>query len=131
MRGAVLAAILAIGVIGEASAQRLDPELNTAGDLAALCGPGEDEPRRNQRLSFCEGFIAGSGLLYLELRESGLIKSPWACNDTKPPLNELRERFVAWAKAHPDRMSATPTDGFWRAMADSYPCPTKTTTKRP
>lgn len=131
MRGIMAMVAMSLALAGPAFAQRLDPELKTAGDLLTLCGPDEDMPRRNQRLSYCEGFIAGTGLLYLELRASGLIKSPWACNDTTPSADAVRMAYVTWARANPQAMSETATSGFWRAMAETYRCPGSPSTTRP
>lgn len=113
--------------------QRLDPALNSTGDLVALCAPDPSTPRINQRLSYCEGFIAGTGMLYREMRDSGVIK-PWACAESAPDANAIREKFVAWARSHPEKLDTKPIDGFWQAMAETYPCPaspaTKTTRKK-
>ena len=105
-----------------AQAQRLDPELKSTGDLLALCGPAPGTPRMNQRLSYCEGFIAGTGLLYQELKETGVIR-PWACAEPIPTAEIIREQFVSWARANPAKLDTKPVDGFWQAMAEAYPCP--------
>lgn len=118
--GMVLAATLSALAGGQALAE--NPKLDTTADLVAFCdtiGPvGEVRDGQN----FCDGFIAGSGLLYLELVQAGRMKKI-ACADPIPTLEAAREAFVAWADANPDQMSSKPIDGLWRAMADTYPCP--------
>ncbi|MFL5336108.1 MAG: Rap1a/Tai family immunity protein, partial [Geminicoccaceae bacterium] len=95
--------------------------LDTTADLVAYCdnvGPvGEVRDGQN----FCDGFIAGTGLLYLELVKSKKIKK-LACAQPVPTLTEAREAFVSWANANPEHLSDKPIDGFWRAMSASYPC---------
>ena len=118
--GVLLAGILCALAGIQALAE--NPKLETTADLVEFCdtiGPvGEVRDGQN----FCDGFIAGSGLLYLELVRAGRMKKI-ACAEPIPTLEEAREAFVAWANANPDRMSSKPIDGLWRAMAETYPCP--------
>jgi hypothetical protein len=104
-----------------ATAHAEQPKLDTTGDLVTFCdtiGPvGDVQVGQN----FCDGFIAGSGLLYLELVKAKKIKK-LACADPVPTLAEAREAFVTWANANPEHLSDAPIDGFWRAMTATYPC---------
>ena len=99
-----------------------NPKLETTADLVEFCdtvGPvGEVRDGQN----FCDGFIAGSGLLYLELVRAGKMNRI-ACAEPIPTLEQARQAFVAWATANPDYLSSKPIDGLWRAMAETYPCP--------
>lgn len=70
---------------------------------------------------FCDGFILGTGLFYLELRRAEKIEA-WACADPAPNLQQIRRDFVAWAQQRPERLDDPAIDGFWRAMAETYPC---------
>ncbi len=106
-------------VAGPAAAEA--PKLETTADLVAYCdtiGPvGEVRDGQN----FCDGFIMGSGLLYLELVAAGKMKQV-ACAKPTPTLEQARSDLVAWAESHPDHMQDKPIDGFWQAMAATYPC---------
>jgi hypothetical protein len=124
MRNAALAALLgclALAVGRSADAQE-GPKLETTADLLAYCdneGPvGEVRDGQN----FCDGFIMGNGLLYAEQVRAGSIER-LACAERVPSLAEARAAFVAWAQANPDHLRDKPVDGFWRAMAATYPCP--------
>lgn len=118
--GIVLAAAAAMTAAGAARGD--NPKLETTADLVAFCdteGPvGEVRDGQN----FCDGFIAGSGMLYMELVRADTIKQ-MACADPIPTLAQAREAFVSWANASPEHMTARPIDGFWRAMAATWPCP--------
>ena len=123
MRGFALLLMATVGVAAATPRGALaDPRLDTTADLVAFCdteGPvGEVRDGQN----FCDGFIAGSGLLYFELVRAGSINEI-SCANPIPTLAQAREAFVAWATANPDHMQAKPIDGFWRAMAETYPCP--------
>jgi Rap1a immunity proteins len=115
--------LLAAGMIVAAGQVRAEgPKLDSTADLVAYCdteGPvGEVRDGQN----FCDGFIAGSGLLYLELVQAGTMKKI-ACAEPIPTLAQARDAFVTWASANPDHLSGKPIDGLWRAMAATYPCP--------
>jgi hypothetical protein len=115
----VLAGCLAL-LAGGAEAE--GPKLETTADLIAYCdnvGPvGEVRDGQN----FCDGFIMGSGLLYLELVAAGKMKQV-ACAEPIPTVAQAREDLVAWATSHPEQLKSKPIDGLWRAMAATYPCP--------
>lgn len=103
------------------AAQAAEPKLDTTADLVSYCdsvGPS-GEVRDGQ--AFCDGFIAGAGLFYMELIRAKQIKQ-LACADEIPTLTEARQSFVDWAAANPSHMQDKPIDGFWRAMAETYPC---------
>ena len=118
--GWLLAATAALLVAQEAAAQ--EPRLETTADLVEYCdniGPvGEVRDGQN----FCDGFIMGSGLLYLELLKAGQIKKI-ACADPTPTLAQARDAFVTWAGANQEHLASKPIDGLWRAMAATFPCP--------
>jgi hypothetical protein len=123
MKAVLLASALLAAAIGAARAQEvLDPKLETTRALLELCAAEPGSKRYGQRLSYCEGFIAGSGLLYEKLVHGGVIK-PWACAPDTPTAEEVRVAFVTWAKANPRYLDEAPVDGFWRAMAATWPCP--------
>ena len=121
--GTVGSWLLAAGMIVVAGQARAEgPKLDSTADLIAYCdteGPvGEVRDGQN----FCDGFIAGSGLLYLELVRAKKINQ-MACADPVPTLAQAREAFVTWATENAEHMASKPIDGFWRAMTATWPCP--------
>jgi hypothetical protein len=120
---AIRAMLLAGSVVplaGQATAAE-PPRLETTADLVAFCDAQGAPQAVDSGQDFCAGFIAGTGLFYLELVRADAIK-PMACAQTTPTLAEARQAFVQWAKANPQYMQTKPIDGFWRAMAATYPC---------
>lgn len=121
MRTSTIVTATALAMLAAGQALADNPKLQTTADLVAYCdtiGP-IDEVRDGQ--NFCDGFIAGSGLLYLELVRAKKIERI-ACAEPIPTLEQARNAFVSWADAHPEAMTDKPIDGLWRAMADTYPC---------
>lgn len=117
----LLAALLAAA--GPARAQEPPPPpLDTTADLLSYCdGSAIDDAEVERDRTFCEGFIAGTGLFYIELVNAKRIK-PLACAEPVPTLQQARDAFVAWGRANPQRLREKPIDGFWRAMQATYPC---------
>jgi len=117
--GAALAAVM-VPATGAALAQTTEPasKLSTR-ELLGICSEAPAESGRSA--AFCEGFIVGTGLLYLELVRAETIK-PWACADPAPSVDQIRRDFVAWAGRNSDHLDDPAIDGFWRAMAETYPC---------
>jgi len=115
--------LLAVGLVVASSQVRAEePKLDTTADLVAYCDTLGTADQVQEGQDFCDGFIAGSGLLYLELVRAGRI-AKIACADPIPTLAQAREAFVAWAAGNAGHMASKPIDGFWRAMAATYPCP--------
>ena len=114
-----LSAVLA-GLGGAGTLAQDGAPLMTTGDLLRLCdessGVGSD-----LRVAQCNGFIAGTGLLYLKLQRAGVIRQ-WVCAPEQTGLAEARAAFVTWARANPTAREEDVTDGFWRAMANRWPC---------
>jgi hypothetical protein len=122
LAGALLSGALLDGGGGAWAAESPPPPLDTGADLLRYCeGSALDDPAVERDRTFCDGFIAGTGLLYLELVKAETIK-PWACAKSEPTLSEAREAFVAWGRNHPQDLAGKPVDAFWRAMAATYPC---------
>lgn len=96
-------------------------EVTTTADLMRVCdsasGPGFD-----YRRGICDGFIGGSGSLYVRLVDNGLAAN-WSCAPADASLDDARRVFVTWAKANPRYASETATDGLWRAFNATWPCP--------
>jgi hypothetical protein len=115
--------ILAAGLmVVAAQAHAENPKLETTADLVAFCDTEGAVGEVRDGQNFCDGFIAGTGLLYRELVQAGQMKKI-ACADPIPTLAEARDAFVAWAGQNSEHMASKPIDGFWRAMAATYPCP--------
>lgn len=93
------------------------PPIASFGDLAGLCADTSDASAQ----AFCQGYIMGSGELYLALRRAEVIDR-WACADPIPTLDEISKAIVGWAAANPQHAADRAVDGLWRAAAALYPC---------
>jgi hypothetical protein len=96
----------------------------TMGDLVALCTAEKTAPLGTAALNFCNGYIRGS----IDVQEAyaAALRRPvrfFCLPMPRPSFDEAEARLTAWAGAHQDQMSATPMDGLFRFLGDTYPCP--------
>jgi len=95
----------------------------TTGDLVELCAATPDNAIGTAAVNFCEGFVQGAVLV--EMENMAAFRGPKLfCLPNPPPSrNQVLSEFVNWARASPDRMSASSTDGLFRLLSERYPCP--------
>jgi hypothetical protein len=103
----------------------------SAGDLAALCNAGLQEPGRPDAQAYCNGFIVGVGQFHASMTAAGGTQRPIFCvPEPQPTLNQVAAAFVAWTRENPQQASERAVDGLVRFAAETYPCPATTTTRR-
>ena len=95
----------------------------TTADLVALCTAAPDGPLGTAAVNFCEGFAQGAVLV--EMQNMAAFRGPKLfCMPNPPPSrDQALSEFVNWARAAPDRMSSSSTDGLFRFLIERYPCP--------
>jgi hypothetical protein len=95
----------------------------TTGDLVELCTATPDNAVGTAAVNFCEGFAQGA--VSVEMQNMAAFRGPkFFCMPNPPPSrDEALSEFVKWARASPDRMSASSTDGLFRFLSERYPCP--------
>ena len=95
----------------------------TTGDLVELCSATPDNAIGTAAVNFCEGFAQGA--VSVEMQNQAAFRGPRLfCMPNPPPSrNEALSEFVKWARASPDRVSTSSTDGLFRFLSERYPCP--------
>jgi hypothetical protein len=91
--------------------------------LVELCTATPDNAIGTAAVNFCEGFAQGA--ILVEMQNMAAFRGPKLfCMPNPPPSrNGALSEFVNWARASPDRMAATSTDGLFRFLSERYPCP--------
>jgi hypothetical protein len=103
----------------------------SAGDLAMLCDAGSQEPRRADAVAYCHGFIVGAGQFHASITAAGGAQRPIFCiPEPQPTLNQVAAAFVAWTRGNPQHASERAVDSLMRFAAETYPCPSVSTTIR-
>ena len=114
-------------VLLASSASRAETEANfganTTGDLVELCAAVPDNGMGTAAVNFCEGFAQGAVLV--EMQNQAAFRGPKLfCMPNPPPSrNQALSEFVNWARASPDRLAQSSTDGLFRFLSERYPCP--------
>lgn len=87
-----------------------------------LCSAQEGEPLYEAAIGFCHGFMVGA-YRYYEATAGASEASRWFCPpDPAPTRAEAIERWLAWAKADPARLTGPAVESPFRFLADAYPC---------
>ena len=98
-------------------------DAKTTADLVELCTATPDSSIGTAALHFCEGFVQGAVLVQMQNIAAFRGPKPFCMPNPPPSRNQAMSEFVNWARASPERMAATPTDGLFRFLSERYPCP--------
>ncbi len=99
-----------------------DFKVHTTENLINLCTAASDDPLFAQAVNFCHGFLVGS-YRYHEAIARGPKGRRLVCPpDPKPSRNEAIDKFVDWAKAHPEYMNEPPVETEFRFLMEQWPC---------
>jgi hypothetical protein len=91
-------------------------------NLINLCTAASDDPLFAQAVNFCHGFLVGS-YRYHEAISRGPGSKRLVCPpDPQPSRNETIDRFVDWAKDHPEYMNEPPVETEFRFLMEQWPC---------
>jgi Rap1a immunity proteins len=124
--GLLVAAIPAL--VGAAAAQPTEDavvesfELDDAEALVTACTVPADSALYQTAKGFCLGYMTGAMQLYRAAAASPNVKN-FVCPEHGVSRAEMREVFLAWAAANPQRMSEPAIDSLLRAAVAKYPCP--------
>jgi hypothetical protein len=94
----------------------------TTGDLVELCTATPDTAIGTAAVNFCVGFAQGA--VSVGMQNLATFRGPklFCMPNPLPTRNEALSEFVKWARASPDSMSASSTDGLARFLSERYPC---------
>ncbi len=117
----VALALLATGAAQAATEANFN--LNTAADLAELCGAAPDNGLGTAALNFCEGYFQGA--VTVEMLNMAAFPGPklFCLPNPPPPRSEAMAAFVTWLRAAPGRGAQSPTDALFEFLRERYPCP--------
>jgi hypothetical protein len=96
-------------------------ELNNGQALVTTCTVPAASPLYQTAKGFCLGYMTGAMQLYRAATASPKIKSH-VCPGHVVSRAEMRDVFLEWAAANPQRMSEPAIDSLLRAAVAKYPC---------
>jgi hypothetical protein len=112
---------------GPAAAQSADDsvvesfKLDNAEALVTACTVPADSPLHETAKGFCLGYMTGAMQLYRAATASPNIKN-FVCPGHEISRAEMRDVFLEWAAANPQRMSEPAIDSLLRAAVAKFPC---------
>jgi len=126
-RRTVLGALIAVvwmATGASADARSVEPDdfrFDDAGALYHLCGASADDELFEEARHACYGFLYGVGLFYKEALNAGRARKV-VCPKEELTRETMREQYVTWAGANPDRMDLSPVDALFLAAQARWPC---------
>jgi hypothetical protein len=95
--------------------------LSNAQALVTACTVPADSPLYQTAKGFCLGYMTGAMQLYRAAAASPNVKN-FVCPEHTVSRAEMREVFLEWAAANPQRMSEPAIDSLLRAAVAKFPC---------
>ena len=126
MKRKVLGLIVMLGILlpglANSAVTEEDFVVKTTQNLINLCTASPQDPRYEEAVNFCQGYMVGAYHYYIA-EHSKDPKNLFVClPDPKPSRNEVVALFVAWAKANPQYMTDMPVESQLRFMSEKWPC---------
>ena len=116
-------ALLALAPSAALAASEANFNANTTGDLVELCGATPDNGLGTAAVNFCEGYLQGAVTVEMLNMAAFRGRKLFCLPDPPPTRAATMSEFATWARAAPDRMAQSPTDGLFRYLSERYPCP--------
>jgi len=123
------AAALTIGAIALALAgspgkatEESDFVIDTAADLATLCGTAPEHPMHTAAVHMCHGYLMGLHHMHFAVEEAmggGIYCIP---AENPPSRNQVVADYVAWTVARSDADSIEAVDSVLLFAAETFPC---------
>jgi hypothetical protein len=96
-------------------------ELNDAKALVTACTVPAESPLYQTAKGFCLGYMTGAMQLYRAAAASPNVKN-FVCPGHVVSRAEMRDVFLEWAAANPQRLSEPPIDALLRSAVAKFPC---------
>ncbi len=119
---ATLAVFLLPGLAAAGSVTEKDFVAETTRDLLNLCAASPDDPRYQQAINFCHGYLIGAYHFH-QAMAAGPTGTRLVCMpDPEPSRNEEIARLVKWVQAHPEYLDESPVETEFRYLMQRFPC---------
>ncbi|MEW6273491.1 MAG: Rap1a/Tai family immunity protein [Thermodesulfobacteriota bacterium] len=91
-------------------------------DVIDVCTTPESDPMYGPAMGFCQGYLVGAYQYHAALH-SGPKARPIVClPQPTPTRSQAIDRFIVWAKAHPEYANEKPVEALVKFLVETYPC---------
>src|SRR4051794_36071681 len=97
-------------------------QLRNFGDLVELCSATQSDPLFTAASNFCHGFTVGVVRVGQEVYMPSKPRHLFCPPSTLPTRNEAIASLMQWARANPNQMAQTATDGVAAFLSQQFPC---------
>ena len=97
-------------------------ELSNAQALVTACTVPAGDALYDTAKGFCLGYMTGAMQFYRAATASPNVKN-FVCPGHVVTRAEMRDVFLAWAAANPERLNEPAVDSLLRAAVAKFPCP--------
>lgn len=117
----LLIVAIALMIAGSALAlEKKNFQLKNAAGLVEICSVPADDPLYINAKEFCNGYLVGAFQYY---DATAPASNRFVCAPSpRPSRTAVMQRFVDWAKEHPQYMNDRAVDTLFRFLAQAYPC---------
>ena len=99
-----------------------DFQVNTTGQLVALCSADPAAAMGTAALNFCHGFVVGGVRLQQTHQHASRRHRLFCLAEPPPNRDQAIADFVTWAKADPARLAMKPFDSMFAYLGGRFPC---------
>jgi hypothetical protein len=100
-------------------------QVTTTRDLIDLCAVEASHPLGTAAANFCVGFVVGAYAVLKEMEDAEGPRRMFCPPEPPPSRPQAIAAFQQWAQQHPADLALPPADGFYRFLAQHYPCAAK------
>ena len=94
----------------------------TTDGIVKLCTAPETDPLHGAAVGYCVGYLTGAFHYYRAVEGSARQPKLVCFGSVEPSRKEGIERYVAWAKAHPEYGNHLAVDSMFRFLGENFPC---------
>lgn len=100
-----------------------DFQVKTTQNLLNLCTVSASDPRAQEAIHFCHGYLVGAYHYHLAESEGPGSSERLVCfPKSGVTRNEAIAMFVEWAKARPQYLKEVPVETEFRFLTEKWPC---------
>lgn len=119
-----LVSLVSPGIAGAVTDE--DFQMKTTQNLVNLCTVAASDPRAQEAIHFCHGYLLGAYHYHIAETDGPDITKRLVCIPASGVTrNEALAMFVDWVKPRPQYMNESPVDTEFRFLIEKWPCKKK------